>query len=149
MTRIFWLCRAGSLAILVSLALPAAAGAPERPGGGAGAAGATAAPAQLSRRDAQLLIGRPVETPQRVRIGRADDVLFDSHGEINAVVVALGGLLGIGERKVAIGRGALRISAEGRAVVVTMTPDQLAQAPTYRERQGERLVGADGRAGAR
>jgi hypothetical protein len=137
------LCRAGVLALLVSLVLPAAADeAGHHPD-------AAAAPAQLSRREAQLLIGRPVENPQRARIGTADDLLLDSHGEIRAVVIELGGFLGIGERKVAIGRDAFRVAPDGQSIVVTMTADQLARAPSYREDKGQPVVGTNRAAGVR
>jgi PRC-barrel domain len=129
------------LAILILLGVPAVA---DEATGGIGSAslvtaGAPAPP--LSRKDAERLIGHAVQDAQRRQIGRIDDLLFDAHGGVKAAVVELDGFLGLGKRKIALGRDAFRISPDGGAAVVTITADELTRAPTYVERRGEPIVG--------
>ncbi|MGU3537910.1 PRC-barrel domain-containing protein [Methylobacterium sp. A54F] len=48
------------------------------------------------------LIGLPVIGMDRVRVGKIDDVILDREGRIAAVVIGVGGLLGLGEKAVAV-----------------------------------------------
>jgi PRC-barrel domain protein len=130
-----------AVAALLLVSLPAAA---EDVGGGKHVRlviGDAAAP-PLSRHDAERLIGRRVRNADRKELGRVDDLLFDSHGTVTAAVIELDGFLGLAKRKIAVDRGAFRVSADDTAIVLAMTPEQLQHAPTYVERRGEPIVGA-------
>lgn len=130
-----------AVAVLLLLSVPVAAmdsgeGKPVRL-----VIGDAAAP-PLSRHDAERLIGRHVQGADRKELGRVDDLLFDAHGTVTAAVIELDGFLGLAKRKIAVDRKAFRVSPDGTAIVLAMTPQQLEHAPTYVERQGEPIVGA-------
>src|SRR5919202_1129579 len=77
---------------------------------GAGAAGQASPEARAGRFVTELpgamrgskLIGTEVIGQDHVRIGSIDDLLVDRDGRIRAVVIGVGGFLGIGEKNVAI-----------------------------------------------
>jgi hypothetical protein len=46
--------------------------------------------------------GVDVYNDQNQKIGSIDDVLVDQHGNVKAVVIGVGGFLGVGERNVAV-----------------------------------------------
>lgn len=88
------------------------------------------AQAQNSGVDAKKLIGRDVKNMQNETIGEIESVHINGAGKVDAVVVSVGGFLGVGERLVAISWSELQIAPNGEKVVVNMTKDQLkAQAP--------------------
>ena len=51
--------------------------------------------------------GVDVYDDQNEKIGSVDDVLVDSHGNVKAVVIGVGGFLGVGERNIAVPFGEL------------------------------------------
>ena len=83
---------------------------------------------------ASKLIGAAVKNPAGETIGDVNEVLFDSTGKVNAVVVGVGGFLGMGEREVAIAFGSLRMTRgdDGRTVItIDATKDALKGAPVW------------------
>lgn len=83
---------------------------------------------------ASELIGTRVYGNDDANLGEVSDVVFDSSGRIDAVVVDVGGFLGIGEKPVALDFKTLNIRVDqgGNLIVVAnATKDQLDQAPTY------------------
>lgn len=52
---------------------------------------------------ASQLIGMEVKTTSDENVGSVDDLIIDDNGQIVAIVVGVGGLLGMGEKFVAIG----------------------------------------------
>jgi sporulation protein YlmC with PRC-barrel domain len=83
---------------------------------------------------ASELIGASVHGVDDADVGEVSDVVFDTSGNIDAVVVDVGGFLGIGEKPIALDFKKLNISAdEGGNLIVSVnaTKDQLDQAPTY------------------
>ena len=88
--------------------------------------------------------GTDVLGPDNAHIGDVDDVLFDKNGKIDAVVVGVGGFLGIGEKNVALDMSAFQIvpaSAPAATAAsndpndiklkVSWTKDQLKTAPDF------------------
>ena len=53
--------------------------------------------------------GTDVLGPDNAHIGDVDDVLFDKNGKVHALIVGVGGFLGIGEKNVAIDMGAFQV----------------------------------------
>ncbi|MFE1599839.1 PRC-barrel domain-containing protein [Methylobacterium sp. ID0610] len=51
---------------------------------------------------ASKIIGVPVIGMDHVRVGRIEDVLVDGSGRVRAVVIGVGGFLGVGEKSVAV-----------------------------------------------
>lgn len=82
--------------------------------------------------DADKLIGRNIKNPDGDTIGEVSSVLIGRDGKIEAVIVGVGGFLGIGERKVAIDWDDLQVRDNGQTVVASMTKDQLKALPEFR-----------------
>jgi hypothetical protein len=70
------------------------------------------------------------------KIGSVDDILFDRTGSIKAVIVGVGGFLGIGSKQVAMPLPSLQVvSGKDGApdqLRLSMTKDQLASAPEFK-----------------
>lgn len=82
------------------------------------------------------LIGATVYGPDKNAIGDINDVLIDKDGRVTAVVVGVGGFLGVGEKNVALPFQALNVerkqgeSAIGK-ITVSYTKNQLKSAPRF------------------
>jgi sporulation protein YlmC with PRC-barrel domain len=68
------------------------------------------------------------------KIGTVDDLLIDQQGRITAVLVGVGGFLGIGEKDVAIPFSALHASEKDNKwyLVLNTTKDALKAAPGFK-----------------
>jgi sporulation protein YlmC with PRC-barrel domain len=95
-------------------------------------ASSTAAPAQMGSGNwmtqeqpgqwrASKLEGLDIYNQNNEKIGDISELLVDSSGKIQAVVVGVGGFLGIGERDVAIPFDQIKFVNEPRAVATTAT----------------------------
>jgi sporulation protein YlmC with PRC-barrel domain len=83
------------------------------------------------------LVGSRVMGPDNKTIGDISDLLLDQNGNVQAVVIGVGGFLGLGEKDVAIPFKNLTVvrSSDGRSidhVSVNYTKDQLKSAPTFK-----------------
>lgn len=92
---------------------------------------------------ANNLINTTVYSGANENVGEVGDVILSDDGKIDAVVLDVGGFLGLGEKPVAIAFDALDIrkDANGNLVIYTkFTKDQLEAAPDYNKDryQGER-----------
>jgi len=95
------------------------------------------------------LVGTSVYGTDNSKIGSVDDVLIGSDGSVRAVVVGVGGFLGVGQKDVAIPFNALNIARKPDStaidkISVTYTKDQLQNAPTfaYYEASGSQTTGS-------
>lgn len=75
-------------------------------------------------------------------IGEINDVLMTRDGEIEAILVDVGGFLGIGEKTVAVDMDSLRLVSDGEDaneyfVVFTANREQLESAPQFDKERGE------------
>jgi hypothetical protein len=90
--------------------------------------------------------GTDVLGPDNAHIGDVVDVLFDKGGKVEAVIVGVGGFLGIGEKNVALDMSAFQIVPSNTGSTVNTTPsndpndiklkvswtkDQLKAAPSF------------------
>jgi hypothetical protein len=85
---------------------------------------------------ASKLIGSSVSGPDNKSIGDINDVIVTGDGSIKAVVVGVGGFLGVGEKHVAIPFEALNVSrkADSNAIdkiTVSFSTDELKNAPDF------------------
>jgi sporulation protein YlmC with PRC-barrel domain len=94
--------------------------------------GAASTTMQSSQIDAQKLIGQTVKNNADDSIGKIDSVILDKDGKAAAVVVGVGGFLGMGEHDVALPWNSLRIADNGRDVRGNFTKDQLKAMPAYK-----------------
>ncbi|SDB15703.1 PRC-barrel domain-containing protein [Bauldia litoralis] len=95
--------------------------------------GATFDPSTIS---VENLIDTTVYSSDGENVGEVSDVLLAEGGEIDAVVIDVGGFLGIGEKPVAIGYSDLAITMdqnENLILKTAFTRDQLDAAPEYDE----------------
>ena len=83
---------------------------------------------------AHRLVGTKVLSSQAEEIGDVKDVVIDKNGAVSAVVVGVGGFLGIPEKLVAVPLSAIHVGdvvQSSRVVVLDTTKDALKAAPTY------------------
>jgi hypothetical protein len=81
------------------------------------------------------LIGVNVHNGDGKVIGDVEDLVVDGDNKIIGTIVGIGGLLGVGERKVAVRLSALNIEATDKGIIITMpaaTKDTLIAAPIYK-----------------
>lgn len=93
-------------------------------------------PADLATLTADDLTGTYVLGANDETVGYIDDVIVTQDGEIEAVVIDVGGFLGIGAKPVAVAYDRLEVrqNADAELVVVTgFTQEQLEGAPEYSE----------------
>ena len=82
------------------------------------------------------LIGAAVYGPDNKSIGEVNDVLIDKDGRVTAVVVGVGGFLGVGQKNVGLPFHALNVERKqgGSAIdkiAVSYTKQQLKDAPQF------------------
>ncbi|MER2268342.1 PRC-barrel domain-containing protein [Methylobacterium oxalidis] len=94
---------------------------------------------------AAKLKGLSVIGQDHVRVGKIEDVLLDEEGRVRAVVIDVGGFLGIGEKQVAVPFNLLAWNAGGaetsRATSVA-TPANAPSAEAAKSAGAERMPGA-------
>ncbi len=84
---------------------------------------------------AHVMFGAVVQNPAGEVIGDVNDLVFTPAGQINTVVLGIGGVLGMGEKNVAVPYSALsfKVGADGaRIIVVALTKDELKLAPAFK-----------------
>lgn len=80
------------------------------------------------------LVGTSVYGPNDKSIGDINDVLISSDGQVTAVVIGVGGFLGIGEKNVAVPLQDLNVQrkdGEINKITVSFTKDELKNAPKF------------------
>ncbi|WP_018948843.1 PRC-barrel domain-containing protein [Thioalkalivibrio sp. ALMg11] len=82
------------------------------------------------------IMGTDVKTAGDENLGSVDDLIIDENGQVVAIVVGVGGFLGIGEKDVAIGWGHVTTSgtADDRELRVDVTREELRDAPEFERR---------------
>jgi len=94
----------------------------------------TMTPVDMSTMTADNLDGTPVYGVNDERIGEIGDVVLNEQGSVDAVIVDVGGFLGIGEKQVAVGFDALNFSQDqngNRYLFINSTQDQLEAQPEF------------------
>jgi PRC-barrel domain len=82
------------------------------------------------------LVGTSVYGPGDKSIGDVNDVLIGNHGEVRAVVIGVGGFLGVGEKNVAVPFDTLTITRKAGSnaidkISTTYSKDDLKNAPKF------------------
>ena len=75
------------------------------------------------------------------KIGDVNDLLLDKSGKINAVIVGVGGFLGVGEKNVAVPFSSLKVADKNgsRYLVLETTKEALQTAPGYIYDSGKKV----------
>lgn len=98
---------------------------------------ATSAPVNLDAGNAVLatsFIGATVYTSANENVGDINDMVFDDKGMIKAVIVGVGGFLGMGEKDVALPLEKIKISKDENnnvKLIVEATREELEKAPAF------------------
>ena len=98
---------------------------------------------------ASTLIGTPVNNGANSRLGDINDVLFDADGRLKAVVVGVGGFLGIAERDVAVpwdAFGVNRVEDQNPMLRLDVSREQLEAAPEFVSVEERRMADEAARA---
>jgi sporulation protein YlmC with PRC-barrel domain len=91
------------------------------------------------------LIGSDVRNLQNDNVGEVEDVIFDNNRNVRAVIVSVGGFLGMGERHIAIDPSSMVVTRDEDGdvqAVVNTTRDDLKNAPEFRFDERRRRVGS-------
>lgn len=78
------------------------------------------------------LIGQELENTDGDNVGEIESVIIDADGEVAALIVGVGGFLGIGEREVAIDWNDITVMENGDKIHTMMTKEQLEGMPPYK-----------------
>lgn len=93
-------------------------------------------PANAFRAD-ELIGSDLTSRPDNENIGAISDLLIDENGQVVAVIVEVGGFLGLGEKEVAISwdsvERTMNEQGDGHKLTVTATKDALTNAPEYKK----------------
>jgi sporulation protein YlmC with PRC-barrel domain len=81
------------------------------------------------------LKGTEISNMQGEKLGDIDDIMVDPQGRIAFVTLGRGGVLGMGEKKVAIPYQALSHDPEGKKHTLNMSKDKLANAPSFEKQE--------------
>ena len=86
---------------------------------------------------ASKLIGTAIMGPDNTKIGDVNDVLLDNNGNAHAVVIGVGGFLGVGEKDVAVPFNKLSITPTAAGdkiekITVSYRKEELQNAPTFK-----------------
>ena len=77
------------------------------------------------------LVGKAVRNPEGDKIGDIEAVYVTPSGQIDTVIIGVGGFLGMGERDVAVKWSDLRVTDNGDKITAAMTKDSLKALPEY------------------
>ena len=80
------------------------------------------------------LIGAKVHNNNKDTIGSVEDIYIDNDGKVQAVVVSVGGFLGMGTKDVAVKWSDIRYGQDGKSLMLTTnrTKDKLKAMPDYK-----------------
>lgn len=86
---------------------------------------------------ASELIGTELKTSGDESVGEIGDLIIDQNGQVVAVVVSVGGFLGMGEKHVAIEWDAVQMSAtpDNQELRVDTTREELESAPNFEKQE--------------
>lgn len=90
---------------------------------------------QADEMRASKLIGTTVVNTANENIGEVNEIILGKDGKVAAVIIGVGGFLGMGEREVAVSYESMRMNRDsGNNLVLTVnaTKDALKSAPEWR-----------------
>jgi sporulation protein YlmC with PRC-barrel domain len=75
--------------------------------------------------------GMTVTNAQGEKLGKIDDLLFDQAGALKYAILSHGGILGIGDKLIAIPWKALKLGKEKKTLVINVDKVTLEKAPNF------------------
>lgn len=88
-----------------------------------------------------------VTSPEGDKIGDIKDFIITDDGQIEAVILSVGGFLGMGAKDIAVDYKKLDVQFDGNQIMLDMTRDQADAAPEYQYREKETPPPATGAEG--
>jgi hypothetical protein len=82
------------------------------------------------------MIGWEVKNAEGGTLGTVDDYIHDEKGRLAFAILSQGGILGMGEKKIAVPFDTLSIADEMDHFVLNISEDRLASAPEFDEAEG-------------
>jgi sporulation protein YlmC with PRC-barrel domain len=80
---------------------------------------------------ASKLIGATVKNKAGDSIGEINDLIVSPGANVTTAVVSVGGVLGVGDKKIAVPYKSFSVSPDGKTLYLDMTADQLKAMPPY------------------
>ena len=80
---------------------------------------------------ASKLMGLDVYNEANEKLGDVNELILDKNGKVNAVVIGVGGFLGMGEKQHPLPWSTLKYDQRQGGYVINMDKKTLEQAPTY------------------
>ena len=80
---------------------------------------------------ASNLIGATVKSTQGQNIGEVTDLVVNDKNDVVAAVVAVGGVLGVGQKKIGVRYQDFEVAPDGRTLYLNMNEEQLSQQPPF------------------
>jgi sporulation protein YlmC with PRC-barrel domain len=77
------------------------------------------------------LIGATVKNKAGDSIGEISDLLVSPNANVTTAIVSVGGVLGVGEKKIGVPYKNFSVSPDGKTLYLDMTADQLKSMPPY------------------
>ncbi len=149
-------CGAASLAFAQTPPASPTQTTPTTPGSPAPRANTASAPAAESTGDfnaqghmaGSALIGAKIHNDQKETVGSINDVYLDDSGKVQAVVVSVGGFLGVGAKAVAVKWDDIKYGKDGKSLMLTtsLTADALKAMPDYKSEK-QKPAGTSGSGG--
>ena len=101
---------------------------------------------QLAPAELTGLLGHVVVSAGASDLGRIVDLLVDGEGRVRAVVIDVGGFMGVGSRKVAVAWSALRFAAgaKGPEISIPIPPDRIQSWAEYIPGRPVAILGTPG-----
>jgi sporulation protein YlmC with PRC-barrel domain len=96
---------------------------------------------------ASKLIGSSVYNLNNESIGEIEDIMIDNGKAVRAVVIGVGGFLGVGERNVAVDPGSLTVTEQSDGtikIVANTNKEELVKAPEVKDRDLDRAAAGSG-----
>jgi hypothetical protein len=80
------------------------------------------------------LIGAKIHNDNQDTVGSINDIYLDDSGKVQAVVVSVGGFLGVGSKNVAVKWDDIKYGKDGKSLMLTtgLTKDALKAMPDYK-----------------
>ena len=80
---------------------------------------------------ASSLIGATVKNKNGESIGEVEDLIVSGRNNVAAAVITVGGLLGIGEKRIGLPYRDIEISPDGKTLYISLTEEQLDALPAF------------------
>jgi len=87
---------------------------------------------------ASKLIGATVKNKAGDTIGEISDLVLSAGGNVTTAVVRAGGVLGIGDKKIAVPYKSFSVAPDGKTLSLDMTAEQLKSMPPYMDTSDEK-----------